>query len=75
VVGDEQVRVGVELAFDLDDHGVGRLADRLHGERREPVRQHGADEQPGERDWVEQVDAHVASVHAVEPGDKGAEER
>jgi len=44
VVGDEQVGVGVELALDLDDHRVGRLAHRLHGERREPVGEHGAHE-------------------------------
>ncbi len=44
MVGDEEIGVEVELALDLEDHRVGGHADRLHRHRREPVRQHRADQ-------------------------------
>mmetsp|Transcript_9307 Transcript_9307/g.34855 ORF Transcript_9307/g.34855 Transcript_9307/m.34855 type:complete len:641 (-) Transcript_9307:508-2430(-) len=52
----QQPRVLPELPLHFLDHLHGGKADRLHGHRREPVRQHGPDEQEAEDRRREDVD-------------------
>mmetsp|Transcript_23301 Transcript_23301/g.58399 ORF Transcript_23301/g.58399 Transcript_23301/m.58399 type:complete len:762 (-) Transcript_23301:280-2565(-) len=67
------------LAGHLLDHGVGGLPDRLHGEGREPVGHHGAEDEAAKDDGGEEVDARrrerlVRAHRGRGARDKGAEE-
>jgi hypothetical protein len=63
-----------KLTTHLLDHCERRLADRLHRERREGVREHGADEQAAELERLENVDGE-GRVHGANARDVGAKER
>ena len=59
----------LELLTDLEDHLVGGLTDRLHGHGREPVGEHGTDDQTSEGHGGQNVDGVNVST-----GDEGSEQ-
>ena len=69
-----------ELASNLEHHRVGSLTHRSHRQSREPVGHHGAEEDRGENDRRQKVDAHdgerlLGGHVGGAAGDEGAEER
>jgi len=49
-------RVSSELSLDFSDHLHGGLADGFHTESREPVREHGSDQESGKNKGVNDID-------------------
>lgn len=64
----QQARVRLKLLLHLLHHLHRRSSDSLHGHGAEPVGEHGSDQQEGERQGLQDVDA----ARDAETGHKGA---